>query len=335
MASKKALEKHSRADELYHSAEDIRWATPEVVADYRAKRLQCKTIVDVGCGIGFQTFAFAKKCDHVFAIDIDPEKIEKAEKNAAVLWLKNITFIAGDALSPQVIRQLKNVDIVFCDPARLPEETERTTATIQPNISELLRLYGKLTDRIAIEFPPQIQEIPFACEREYLSWQGKLNRLNLYFGGLKKSERSAVTLPTEEQIVPQKGAVLREVPAPQQYLFDVDPAVVKAGLLAELSAKTGAALLQRGKNIVFTAPRLVKDAFFVHVYKILETVSFEQKLLLRALRKQGAGTIILRYSIDPNEYAAVRRSLEKELKGQKVVCLFRLDDQALITEEVR
>src|SRR3989338_686858 len=335
MASKKALEKHAQAGELYHSAEDIRWATPEIVAAYRAKRLQCKTIVDVGCGIGFQTFAFAKQCSHVFAIEIDIEKIEKARKNAAVLGLKNITFIAGDALSPQVIRQLKDVDIVFCDPARLPQETERTTATIQPDISELLRLYRKLTDKIAIEFPPQIKEIPFDCEREYLSWQGKLNLLTLYFGKLKKVERSALTLPAEEKIVPQMGAVLREASAPQQYLFDVDPAVVKAELLAELSAKTGAALLQRGKNIVFTASALVNDAFFVHAYKVLETVSFEQKLLLRALRRKGAGTIILRYSIDPKEYAAVRRSLEKELKGQKVICLFRLDDKAVITEEVR
>ncbi len=335
MTTKKALEKHPRAGELEHSAEDIRWATPEIVAGYRAKRLQCQTIVDVGCGIGFQTFAFAKQCGRVYAIEIDTEKIEKAKKNAAVLGFTNIIFIKGDALSPAVIKQLKNVDIVFCDPARLPEEKERKTGTIQPDIHRLLEKYRRLTDKIAIEFPPQIKEINFNCEKEYLSWQGKLNRLTLYFGSLKKTERSAVTLPTEERLVVDEKKKLQEAHSPEQYLFDVDPAVVKAGLLAELSEKTGAALLQRGKNVEFTANSLVENAFFVHAYRLLEIVSFEQKVLLKALRKVGAGTIILRYSVEPQEYAVIKRSFERELKGRKVVCLFRLDDRAVITEEAR
>ncbi|MBI2102501.1 methyltransferase domain-containing protein [Candidatus Woesearchaeota archaeon] len=335
MVSTKALEKHPRAEELEHSGEDIRWATPEIVAEYRAKRLKCKTIVDLGCGIGFQTFAFAKHCAHVYAIEIDKEKIERAKKNAVVLGLKNITFISGDALSPVVIKQLKDVDIVFCDPQRLPEEVERKMGTIQPDIHQLLEKYGRLTDKIAIEFPPQIKEIPFDCEREYLSWQGKLNRLTLYFGKLKRTERSAVTLPTGECLVVGEEKKLREVRSPEQYLFDVDPAVVKAELLAELSEKTGAALLQRGRNTVFTGPTLLEEAFFVHAYIILETVSFEQNVLRKALQKVKAGTVILRYSVDPNEYALIQRSFEKQLRGKKTICLFRLDDRAVITEEVR
>src|SRR3989338_8768394 len=172
--SQKALEKHLRAGELQHSEEDIRWATPEMVAEYRAKRLRCQIIVDIGCGIGFQTFAFAKTCDKVYAIEIDSQKIEKARQNAAVLGLKNITFIHGDALSADVVQQLGKINVVFCDPARLPEEGERKTETIQPDIHRLLAVYSSLTDKIAIEFPSQIKAIPFDCEKEYLSWKGKL-----------------------------------------------------------------------------------------------------------------------------------------------------------------
>src|SRR3989338_5246767 len=94
---KKALEKHVRAEGLQFTPEDIRWATPEIVAQYRAQRLSCDTIVDLGCGIGFQTFAFATTCKHVYAIEIDKEKIKRAENNATFLGLKNITFIHGDA----------------------------------------------------------------------------------------------------------------------------------------------------------------------------------------------------------------------------------------------
>jgi len=43
---KKALEKHSQAERPCFTEDDLRWATPEIVADYRAKRLKCNTIAD-------------------------------------------------------------------------------------------------------------------------------------------------------------------------------------------------------------------------------------------------------------------------------------------------
>src|SRR3989344_5650340 len=139
VATKKALSKHSKAHRLHFRDEDLRWATHELAAEFRAQRLKCKTIVDIGCGIGFQRFAFAKTCKKVYAIEIDTEKIKLAEKNAHALGIKNIEFIHGDALSEKVIKQLQEVDIVFCDPERLPEESKRSIATIKPSISELLK----------------------------------------------------------------------------------------------------------------------------------------------------------------------------------------------------
>ncbi len=334
MSTPKALEKHPRAVELEHSPEDIRWATPDVVAQYRAKRLHCKTIVDVGCGIGFQTFAFAQHCGHVYAVELDKEKIEKAKRNAAVLGLKNITFIHGDALSLEVIKQLKNVDVVFCDPQRLPEETERKTATIQPDIHQLLESYGKLTKRISIEFPPQIKEIPFDCEREYLSWQGKLNRLNLYFGTLKRAERSVVILPSEAVLNNDPATQLKETTAVGKFMYDVDPAVTKADLLAELSSLTKTSLVSRGKTTLFTSTKLVESPFFVHRFAVLWTCEFEQKAMIDALKELHVGQVVLRYSVDPQEYWKIRATFEKQLRGVKVVHLFKVGEKAVICEEL-
>ncbi len=334
MATQKALEKHPRAVELEHSPEDIRWATPDVVAQYRAKRLHCKIIVDVGCGIGFQTFAFAQHCDHVYAIELDKEKIEKAKRNAAVLGLKNITFIHGDALSPEVIKQLKNVDVVFCDPQRLPEEAERKTGTIQPDIHQLLELYGKITKRIAIEFPPQIKDIPFDCEREYLSWQGKLNRLTLYFGSLKRAERSVVVLPSEAVLHDDPTAKLKETKVVSTFIYDVDPAVIKAELLAELSFLTKILLVSRGKTTLFTSLKLVESPFFVHRFTVLGTSEFELKAMIDALKELHAGLVVLRYSVDPQDYWKIRATFEKQLRGVKVVHLFKVGEKAVICEEL-
>ena len=195
MTRAKLTIKHSQQNKLVFSEEDLRWATPEIVADYRAKRLKCKIIADIGCGIGLQSFSLAKYCQKVYAVEIDKEKLEKAKENAKILGIKNIVFINGDALNPKIIAQLKDAEIIFCDPERLPQETVRSTETIKPNISELLNKYSKITDKIAIEFPPQTKEIPLQCEKEYISVEGVLNRLTLYFGDLQQTPKSVILLP--------------------------------------------------------------------------------------------------------------------------------------------
>jgi tRNA/tmRNA/rRNA uracil-C5-methylase (TrmA/RlmC/RlmD family) len=98
----------------------IRFATPEPVAEYRAKRLQCRVIADISCGIGGQAIYFAQKCDFVYAIEIDPKKIEYARKNAKIMGVDNIEFIPGDALSPDVIAKLPNLDVVFFRSCKTP-----------------------------------------------------------------------------------------------------------------------------------------------------------------------------------------------------------------------
>ena len=333
MAVKKVLSKHSKADKLHYRDEDLRWATHELAAAYRAERLKCKTIVDIGCGIGFQSFAFAKTCKKVYAIEIDAEKIKLAKKNALILGWKNIEFISGDALSDKVISQLKDVDIVFCDPERSPEERQRNIATIKPSIPELLKKYRALTENIAIEFPPQMRDIQFDCEKEYLSIDGALNRLTLYFGDLKKCERSAVVLPARKKLCSAE-ATLKETEMPAEYLYEADPAVVKDDLLAELSEETGAELYEEGKAVFFTSGKKITSAYFKNTFKVVELCAQDEHEVIAALQKHDAGKVILRIPVDPKEYWKIRKKMETKLQGGKTYALLYLGSEAVIVEKV-
>ena len=54
-------------------------------------------IVDGFCGVGGNAIQFAFTCNHVIAIDIDPNKIKLARHNAAVYGVADrIEFIVGD-----------------------------------------------------------------------------------------------------------------------------------------------------------------------------------------------------------------------------------------------
>ncbi|MEK6922092.1 MAG: methyltransferase, partial [Nanoarchaeota archaeon] len=72
-------------DVLQISPEQKRFASPAVVALYRAERLACDTIVDLCSGFGFQSFAFAKTCKQVIAVEKNPDAVAAARKYAEKL----------------------------------------------------------------------------------------------------------------------------------------------------------------------------------------------------------------------------------------------------------
>lgn len=333
MVSKKSLAKNDDLKDFHYSDEDLRWATPEIVADYRAERLRCDTIIDLGCGIGFQTIAFAKRCSKVYAVEIDGRKIGYAKKNATILGLKNIEFITGDMLSPEIVKKIKKADIIFCDPERLPEEKERTLQSIIPDAHKILEIYSKITPNLAIEFPPQIKSIPFDCEKEYLSLDGSLNRLTLYFGGLKRFEKSAVIFPSKKIIRRSADAKLRTAKELQKYLYEADPAVVKADLLPELSAATKTPLFSKGKAVFFTSEQKVSSSFFKNSFEIIGASEKEEEII-DLLKKNNIGKVLIRYAVPPEEYWLIRNKFERKLSGDQKGSLFRFGKLWVVGKEI-
>jgi precorrin-6B methylase 2 len=324
--------KHSEEKKLFYDEEDLRWATNEFIARHRADRLRCDIIADLGCGVGFQAFTFAKTCNRVIGVEIDKRKIEFARKNAEVLGVKNIEFIQGDALDNAVISRLSEADVIFCDPERKPEEKERTLSSIKPDVKKLVAKYSKITKAIAFELPPQIKTIPFDCEKEYSSVDGKLNRLTVYLGALKMCERSAVVLPEGRVLRNNSEAMLTKADEIYHYLYEADPAVVKADLLAELSAESGTMLFEETKQAFFTSDKLVNNDFFKNTFEVLEQCRFEDKEIIEALKKQGASKVLLRFSVEPKDYWKIRNSYEDQLQGDKELCLFKLKNKAVIAK---
>jgi len=99
--------------------DDESWfsVTPEAIAQHIANRCQCGVIIDAFCGVGGNAIQFAKTCNYVIAIDIDPEKIRLAKKNAKIYGVEDrIEFICGDML--QVVPQIPfgMADVVFLSP---------------------------------------------------------------------------------------------------------------------------------------------------------------------------------------------------------------------------
>ncbi|MDI6737470.1 MAG: methyltransferase domain-containing protein [Nanoarchaeota archaeon] len=308
---------------LFMSLNDLRFATNEEVAKYRAKRLKCNTIIEIGSGIGLQSFEFAKTCKRVIAIEIDKRKYEYAKKNAEMLGINNIEFINADALK---LKKIPNADIVFCETEREAEEKERKIEKLKPDIRKVLETYGKITKDICIEVPPRIKEAAYECEKEYLSVSHGLNRLDLYFGKLRKCAISAVIAETGERLEGETKQM--EESRPLKYIHEPDKAAEKAGLLWAIPGKG----LYAYKDFL-TSKNPIKSSFIKSSFEVLHRcIGFDEAI--KALKKENCGKAILRYSISPDRYWKERKKYEDELKGGEILYLFSSGKELLVCKKI-
>ena len=307
--------------------DDLRFGTNQIVADYRAKRLSCSTIIDIGCGIGMQSIAFAKTCSKVIAIDIDARKIEYAKFNAAHAKVDNIEFHLGDGLAQ--LAKIARCDIIFCDPERPAQEVARRLSSLSPSPVEIVEKATRFTDKFCFELPPQLKELPFDCEKEYVSLNHALNRLNVYLGSLKKAETSAIVLPEEKTLSTLDEENIFSYASPLKFFYEVDSGVEKAGLKAYIPGNN---LFMYDKYL--TSEALVRGPFFKASYKILAVMPNYRPDIQNAMAKLDCGKLTLHGNVDPDKYWQEKKNFERGLHGEQALHLFLLGEEAVICEKL-
>ena len=92
--------------------------TPEIIAEYTAKLAKNCSVIDGFCGSGGNVIQFSKYCSKVYAIDIDPKKLEICKNNCKIYGCEdNIDFIECDFLKIEQYEPIKvTADYIFLSP---------------------------------------------------------------------------------------------------------------------------------------------------------------------------------------------------------------------------
>lgn len=324
---------------LFMTRSDLRFATQRDIANHRAKRLACDTIMDAGCGIGSQTIAFARTCKKVIAVDNDLRKAAFCKANCQKLGLSNVEVICEDALD--ALEAISDIDVVFCDPERAPESEKRSLDSMSPSILELVEALGHTTNECAVELPPRIKDVPLQGEMEYASINGKLSRLTLYRGNLAMCKTSAVCMPSGNSL--PSSIVLRdsepeiqrphpETKDPLQWLFEIDEAVAAGGLVNVI--KGSFSILKDSKPLLATSSQELSSPFFSARYRVIESAS-SKEMIKPLLEKCGAKKAVIRYPINPQVYWKERTQFEQGLTGNRTLHIFLLNERFILSEKVK
>ncbi|NJW39418.1 23S rRNA (uracil(1939)-C(5))-methyltransferase RlmD [Streptococcus suis] len=135
-------------------------------------------LIDAYCGVGTIGFAFARKVQSVRGMDIIPEAIQDARKNADRLGLKNTHYEAGKAeeIIPKWYQEGYRADALVVDPPRtgLDEKLLKTILKFKPakmvyvscNVSTLARDLVELTKAYQVEYIQSVDMFPHTARTE-------------------------------------------------------------------------------------------------------------------------------------------------------------------------
>ncbi|MEZ5949590.1 MAG: hypothetical protein R3C12_10320 [Planctomycetaceae bacterium] len=231
----KASGKFSRGNQLWLTRRALEQATSEPVAQYKARRFGRLSnpdllIHDYCCGMGGDAIALARH-GRVLASDLDPVVLQLAAWNAEVHGVADrIEFAQADAAASDVTGRIIHID---------PDQRDATgrrhlrLEQVHPELTILQEMANNCRAG-AIKLSPASNfggKFP-RSEIELVSWRGECKLATVWCGELGEPGLwRATSLPTGETLAGDPLAAWPETTEIQEYLYDPDPAVVRAGLI--------------------------------------------------------------------------------------------------------
>ncbi|HEY8473909.1 MAG TPA: class I SAM-dependent methyltransferase [Natronosporangium sp.] len=301
-------------------------ATRSVVATRRAERLVAagvRTLADLGCGIGADTIAAARAGIRVRAVEADPVTAAIARANLAALGLDTIATVeCGQAEAAD----LSGVDAVFCDPARRTTGTGRRIfdpAQFSPPWEFLLEL-SRRVPRTVLKLAPGLDHalIPAGAEAQWTSVAGALVEATLWTGPLAGPPRRATVLRAGAHELTGTGE--RRAPAGpvRAFVYDPDPAVVRAHLVAEFAELVDGRLADPAIGYVYADQPVPTP--YARCLAVTSVLPFSVKRLRAALRAAGVGRVELMKRGSGVDVERLRRELRLAGDAAATVILTRV-----------
>jgi SAM-dependent methyltransferase len=327
---RKARTKFSRADSMYFTRAGLEMASSEIISRYRAARFEpFARVADLCCGIGGDTIGLSVGASLVLAptvtaVDIDPLHLAMAQPNLAAYGL-HASFIQADltATPPP-----ETADAFFFDPGRRADG--RRQFSIRHYHPPLSLIDSWLPKPLGVKISPGVQLDELAgydCEIEFISLDGELKEAVLWFGPLKTAARRATLLARDSilSLIPS-SPLPPPLSPPLAFLYEPDPALLRAGLVKELAAQISASQLD--PDIAYLTSETLTPTPFARAFAIEAHLPFSQKRLREKLRAMNVGRITVKKRGSPVEVDEFARSLKLKGDEERIVFLTHVGGKA-------
>ncbi|MGQ0605099.1 MAG: class I SAM-dependent methyltransferase [Anaerolineales bacterium] len=286
----KARAKFSRAEAMYFIREALEQASSETISTYRAQRYaKFARVVDVCCGLGGDAIGLSSVID-VTLVDVDDLRLALAQTNLAAYGRVAEAVCADVTVAP-----LLPADALWFDPARRAGGRRKFSVRDYVPPLALVRQWVAHTPAIGVKLSPGVdlaELSEYEAEIEFISVEGELKECVLWFGPLRtKATHRATLLPGPHTLIPNPQS-LTSLRSPKSFLYEPDPAILRAGLVTTLAAQLGAHQLD--PDIAYLTADTLTPTPFARAFSIEDAFPFQLKRLRDYLRARNVGVVTVK-----------------------------------------
>jgi hypothetical protein len=318
------LSKHN----LLYTPLALEQSSGERTASYKASLMSGKKLIDLSGGLGVDSMALSKVFQEVVYCERDSLLCGVVEHNLKVSGITNVVVKNGESISMLAEYPDNFFDWIYVDPARR-EQGQRSIAleAASPDVVECHDLLLRHAQRVCIKASPALEIsgvkkllpslhtiVVASVDRECKEILLLLERTYASDGPV---QIKAVCLNADsEEITEVAGG--SDVPrvvgkAVKEYLYEPDPAIIKARLSAVLARDSGLQFVNKSVDYL-TADRKI-EAFPGRSFRVVECVPYKPKSFKAFLERHAiAGASIQRrdFPLSAEELRKKYRLLESE-----------------------
>lgn len=330
---RKAAAKFPDAERMYFTAQALEQSTGADVAAHRALRIDRLAppgpVLDLGCGIGGDALALARRRD-VVAFERDPTRARIARANADALGLSDrLHVVEADWVEMLNAGSLPSAAAAFVDPSRRRDGRRIYAAAEMAPPPAVLHALRERYPTLCVKARPGLDDsdIPDGAAVEFVGHAGVCKEAVLWMGAFADGPRrwASVHDGAAWHAIAASGASLRAGPlGPGDRLIEPHPAVIRAGAVADLAGRIGAHAVDPriAYLIVPAATGPVEIEPFGRAFEIIDVMPFSLRALNRRLRTLGIGRVELKKRGAPFEPESMRARLKLVEGGTAAVVFF-------------
>ncbi len=260
-----------------------------------------ESVLDMTCGLGIDTFHFARKVSSITTIEISHDIASAAMLNARTLSLDNVTVINGNSVD-FINNDNNHYDTIFIDPARRGSSGQRLYALSDcvPDVTAIIDKISSKCNRLIIKASPMLDiakslsEITNITDIYSIGTRQECKELVMIADFTRSDDihpiRHAVTISGTETLSfdfkadEEHGATpLYTSPKEGFFLYEPFPAVMKSAPFRLLSARYGIGKLHANTHL-YTSSEYISD-FPGDIFRIDHIIQFSSKELKNIVRE--------------------------------------------------
>jgi len=313
-ASKKLSEWTSNPDIHFPSSISLEQSSSEETAQFKAKEISGKYMIDLTGGFGVDSFYLSQTFDKAIYCEQQPVLFEITKHNLEILSPSKFDFFNGDGLEYLRDSDL-HFDLIYADPARRGKGNQKLykIQDCEPDLVSSWELLKSKADQILLKYSPMLDisqawdELPDIQKITVLSVKNEVKELLLHWKRNSEAHSKQIQvqdlgngLPEFSFEIDDETKAISQIGEAEKYLIEPISGILKAGAFKLFGYRFGLKKLDIHSHL-YTSSELPNEVPG-RIFEIVEEVPLKKPEIKARFPKGKVNVLFRNYASKPEDF---------------------------------